>query len=887
MGEAFPTRIGSYEIHREIGRGGMGVVYLARDTKLERDVAIKALPADMADDANRLSRFEREAKTLASLNHPNIASIFGLEEADGRQYIILEHVAGETLADRLARGAMPVHEAIPVARQVAAAIESAHENGVIHRDIKPANIKFSSVGEIKVLDFGLAKALERNDGPDYDSSNASTIARSPTLPGLILGTPGYLSPEQARGRPVDQRTDIFAFGSVLYEMLTGAAPFAGESVTDSIGRTLHADPDWDALPAETPDALRTLLKRCLAKDCKRRLQSIGDARVEIEEVAAGASGGTTGPMWLVAGIASILLLAAVMVYAMTRESEQPLETTARPKLVVLPFRTIGEAPDDVISAALTEELTNRLSTVSGLKVIARFSADQYADRTKTLRQIGDELDVDYVLDPSITWGGSRDAANAIRVSVQLVSIADESVPWSDSYDQVADDVLSVQRDIVPPVVAALNLHFGEADDAPGTENMAAWSAFVRGQNYARMPDPHLESNKSMAVQMFSLAVKHDPRFARAWAELAWAHGIMYLWGHDQTDERLDMLRDAVDEALAIDPDLPEAYIALGLYHQCRLEFVQSLEQYALAARSLPNDSRVLMSTAVAKARLGDYDEAEALIARAMEVNPLDAYLPHELGDVFMFPKRFREAEAFYNYSIQLAPDQVLAYTCQAENFWLQGRLDDAYELIRSMPKRSDPRTIRFQYRTALFYGRYQEAIDCLNQIEGDVIMGHWWYKPKAMLAAAAYGLLGQSAKAQSLYEESVGILETAIAERPKDTRIRQSLGVCYAHLGRPDEALREGRACVEQISLEDDMLAGAKQLAAQAAIFTAAGKLDQATENLERLLAMPSDITPQILRVDPRWRSLQGYPPFEAVMAKYGSDGDVEQRPIIDSDPGR
>ena len=285
---AHPEKIGPYEITREIGRGGMGIVYLAHDTKLDREVAIKCLPDELSDDAERLARFEREAKLLASLNHPHIATIFGIEEMDGNQYIILEYVEGETLAERLQRGAIPVDEALPIAKQIAEAIEAAHEKGVIHRDLKPANIKFTADGEVKILDFGLAKSIETRSLTKTEIANSPTIVReSPTLAGVILGTAGYLSPEQARGRPVDTRTDIFAFGCVLYEMLAGKALFAGETVSDSIGSTLHRQPDFQMLPTETPHSIRTMLRRCLVKESKQRLQSIGDVRVEIEEALSG------------------------------------------------------------------------------------------------------------------------------------------------------------------------------------------------------------------------------------------------------------------------------------------------------------------------------------------------------------------------------------------------------------------------------------------------------------------------------------------------------------------------------------------------------------------------------------------------------------------------
>lgn len=286
--------IGQFRIERELGRGGMGEVYLARDTRLDRPVAIKALPAHLAQDPDRLARFQREAKVLASLNHPGIGAIYGLEEADGQRYLILEFVDGETLAERLVKGPVPVDEALSIAKQVAEALEAAHEKGVIHRDLKPANIMSTPDGVAKVLDFGLART---DDGalpasavtvqPDAPTSPARALAHSPTIPGAIMGTAGYMSPEQARGKPVDKRSDIFSFGCVLYEMLSGTMPFRGETVADAIGATLHKESDLSLLPPTTPLRVRELLTNCLAKDRRNRLHDIGDARLELERAVNG------------------------------------------------------------------------------------------------------------------------------------------------------------------------------------------------------------------------------------------------------------------------------------------------------------------------------------------------------------------------------------------------------------------------------------------------------------------------------------------------------------------------------------------------------------------------------------------------------------------------
>ncbi len=275
------TRLGPYEILAPLGAGGMGEVYRARDGKLNRDVAIKVLPDAFAADAERLARFQREAHVLASLNHPNIAHIHGFEESPGTRALVLELVEGETLAEKIGSGPIPIDEALAVARQIADALEAAHEKGIVHRDLKPANIKLTPEGKVKVLDFGLAKALTR-DASSPEVSHSPTLTAAATQAGVVIGTAAYMSPEQARGKPIDKRTDVWAFGAVLYEMLTGRKAFEGETISDTLAAILKTEPSWTALPASTPLSVRRLLRRCLDRDPKRRLHDIADARLEID-----------------------------------------------------------------------------------------------------------------------------------------------------------------------------------------------------------------------------------------------------------------------------------------------------------------------------------------------------------------------------------------------------------------------------------------------------------------------------------------------------------------------------------------------------------------------------------------------------------------------------
>jgi len=345
------TRLGPYEITGAIGAGGMGEVYRAHDPKLGRDVAIKVLPEAFARDAERMARFQREAKVLASLSHPNIATIYGLEDSGTTRALVMELVEGPTLADRIKTGPIPVDEAVRIARQMADALEYAHERGIIHRDLKPANVKVSNDDTVKVLDFGLAKALE-GDPSSIDISTSPTISRMATMQGVLLGTAAYMSPEQAKAKSVDRRADIWAFGCVLYEMLTGKQAFTGETVTDTLASIIKEEPDWKPLPSATPMRVRVLLQRCLQKDPKQRLQAIGDARISLDEVLSGAPEGTLSlagvsgvasrwRLWIVAGLAALLILIALAGYVGWYLKPTPAKPVTRTVITLPPGQRLA------------------------------------------------------------------------------------------------------------------------------------------------------------------------------------------------------------------------------------------------------------------------------------------------------------------------------------------------------------------------------------------------------------------------------------------------------------------------------------------------------------------------------------------------------------------
>jgi Tol biopolymer transport system component len=346
------VRFGAYDIVASIGAGGMGEVYRARDRRLQRDVAVKILPEAFAGDAERLARFEREARALAALNHPNIATIHGIEECAGRQALVMELVEGETLASRIARGPVPVADVVNLAAQIADAIDAAHGKGIVHRDLKPANISVSADGAVKVLDFGLAKTIVSSPGAE-PSDNETTMLDERTREGTVMGTTAYMSPEQARGEPVDGRTDIWAFGCVVYELITGRRAFVGRSATDVLAAVIRAEPDWRALPDDTPDAVRRLLDRCLRKDVQRRLRSIADARLELDDARLPAPQATGNvrrgwaPYWIAAALA--LMAVAIGIWAL-RPQPVPGEVRLEMFAPLSRYPAVAVSPDGQVVA---------------------------------------------------------------------------------------------------------------------------------------------------------------------------------------------------------------------------------------------------------------------------------------------------------------------------------------------------------------------------------------------------------------------------------------------------------------------------------------------------------------------------------------------------------
>jgi serine/threonine protein kinase len=593
--------LGHYEILGKLGSGGMGDVYRARDTRLDRELALKVLPAQLAEDSERRARFTREAQAVARLKHPNIVTIHSVEEVDGVHFLTMEYVEGQTLASLIPREGLDAETFFRHSIALADAVSSAHEEGITHRDLKPANIMFDKAGRLKVLDFGLAKMLaEGTNAPD----DATVAHISNTAAGQILGTAAYMSPEQAEGKEIDHRSDIFALGIVLYEMATGIRPFSGDTHISTLTAVLRDTPSpISEIKRNLPRHLSRIIHRCLEKDPDRRYQTAKDVRNELEGLKSEVDSGVTlmsepsvgappvaqarSRPWMpwAIGAAAVAVVAAVIwglggpgtddTAGPRTESgptalTTPTSTTTdradgRQMVVVLPFENLGPPEEAYFAAGMTEEITSRLATIGDLGVISRTSATQYDRAGKTTRQIGEDLGVDYVVEGTVRWARAGGGQDRVRITPTLIRVTDDSQLWSDSFDRQIDDIFAVQTEIASQVIEQMGITLIGAEqanlaDAP-TDNLEAYELYLQAEEYRHENPFEWERRR---VEMLEEVVALDPDFLQAWAALSTHHSGWFMTV-DKTEERLARSRAALEKAEAIDPGHPSTHLSRGDY----------------------------------------------------------------------------------------------------------------------------------------------------------------------------------------------------------------------------------------------------------------------------------------------------------------------------------
>jgi TolB-like protein/Flp pilus assembly protein TadD len=876
--------VSHYRIVEKLGEGGMGVVYKAEDTRLKRTVALKFLPPELTRDPEAKTRFIQEAQTASALDHPNICTIHEIGETDdGQMFICMTCYTGEALKDRIERGPLAVEDAVGIAAQIAGGLAKAHARGIAHRDIKPANVFITEDHHAKILDFGIAKL-----------AGQTRLTRA----GTTLGTVAYMSPEQTSGGDVDHRTDIWALGVVLYEMVTGKLPFIGEHEQAVMYSIVNKEPEpLTGVRPGVPVELERIINRCLQKNAEDRYPSADELLADLNrqtrrmqlphefpgaEVPGAPVKRGLSRRWVVAAlVGALVVVAAYAIYSRVvapREKETAPPTAAKKMLVVLPFENLGPPDIEYFADGVTEEITSRLAALSGLGVISRTSAFQYKGAKKSIKQIGEELGVDYVLEGTVRWDKPGKGESRVRVTPQLIRVADDSHLWSDRYDEVLRDIFDVQSRIAAQVIEKLNVSLLEPErqalDARPTANMDAYQAYLRGLDYAARPVFSLETCRS-AIGMFEQAVELDPNFALAYAALARAHAYVVNEGLDPGQDHAARAKTAVDRAFEIQADLPEAYLALGYYYyHCLRDYSKAVETFEVAGKRLPNQNEVHQAVGFIRRRQGHWDQALDDLKRSLELNPRDPNLAFEVGNTYMYLRRYGEAEDCYDRTIALAPNEVWGYSFKALNTWLSsGDLKRARATLERVRETNEPMLQYIWYNQEMLERNYEAAQRRLDSFSGESFELPDASLPKALLAGFAYYLGGQLDRARVSFESARAVLEREVAARPGDARVHSSLGLVYATLGRREEAVREAKRAVEMIPVLQDALLGPRQIDHLAWTYRFLGEYDAALDQLEVELSIPAIMSASLVRLDPGWDPVRDNPRFQRLLEKHSGTG--------------
>jgi serine/threonine-protein kinase len=621
------ARLGPYEILALLGTGGMGEVWKARDTRLNRIVAVKRLSARHSE------RFEQEARTIAALNHPHICQIYDV----GADYLVLEYIEGRTLADRLRSGksGLPPEEAVRIARQIAEGLEEAHTSGVLHRDLKPANVMITTKGVAKLLDFGLARL----------ASVDTDVTR--TQDGTVLGTPAYMSPEQAEGKPLDERSDVFSFGVVLYEMLSGQRAFGGTTTAQVLNAILR----------ETPRRLQTLpvldriVRQCLAKQPSARFQTIAEVRTALEQ--ADREPGSAA------------------------KADEP-QPSIPPSIAVLPFANMSaDKENEYFSDGLAEEIINVLANMPGLKVAGRTSSFFFRGKDVAFEEIGQRLNVDHILEGSV-----RKAGNRIRVTAQLIKVADGFHLWSERYDRELTDIFALQDEVTHAIATALQVRLSPATALPRrrTPNLRAYDAYLKALDQWSRPTPE---SLALVKEYLDRAVALDPEFAPAYTALGLYYSMSTGVGNRPTREVIPLARAAVHKALRIDPSLSEPHALLGAwaggYDNYDWNEAEQHWRLALAREPVPSHIRLWYGNHYLLP-LGRFREALDAMAKGVEGDPLNLLYRHHFADGLRNAGRFQEAEVELRRTLELDGNFPMALSTLGAVYAQQGKWGEALAL---------------------------------------------------------------------------------------------------------------------------------------------------------------------------------------------------------------
>jgi TolB-like protein/Flp pilus assembly protein TadD len=756
------TRLGPYEIVSPLGAGGMGEVYRARDPRLGREVAIKVLPANLASDRGRLNRFEKEARLVASLSHPNILALHDFGQADGVLYAVTELLEGDSLRQRLSSETLPPRKVIEIGAAVAEGLAAAHGKGIVHRDLKPDNIFLTSDGRVKILDFGLARTAELIS-PEAQTAAPTTPA--PTEPGTVMGTVGYMAPEQVRGFLADARSDIFAFGCVLYEMASGKRAFAAATSAETMAAILRDTPA-PVSPTRIVAGLDRIIARCLEKSPDERFQSALDLAFALREMSGESATFRSGPgsaseapprrfrrgRWLVVGLALAAAMAGLLLFLPTLRPNAGLAGAGKiESLAVLPLSNLSADPQqEYFADGMTEELITVLSQINALRVSSRTSAMRYKGTQKSLPEIARELGVDAVVEGSVLRVGDR-----VRITAQLIAAATDKHLWASSYDRDLRDVLALQGDVAQAIAREIGVRLTSEEHSRFTRTKKvapeAYEAYLKGKFYmSRFTAP--DTQKSL--EYFQQATAKQPDYALAHAGIARAYER--LAGSAYTvlspKEAFPKAKAAAMRAVTLDPLLAESYAQLGwASFVFDRDWTTAENQFRRALQLTPNDQELLQNYSLFLARMSRFDEAIREVKRRHELDPLSLGAIVDVGSVLHMARRDAEAIPWFRRVLDMDSTFLRAHWGLGLSLVALKRYDDAIaELRRAADLSSGGVMLGSLGYACAVSNRRAEALEI---VQGLVESSKLHYVPPAAVAIVFSGL-GETAQAMTWLEKA-------------------------------------------------------------------------------------------------------------------------------------
>jgi serine/threonine protein kinase/tetratricopeptide (TPR) repeat protein len=866
--------LGNYQILEEIGRGGMGVIYRARQRHSRRVVALKRILSCHADSRETLMRFRREAQAAANLDHPNILPIYEVSESEGLPFFSMKFAGGGSLLEAAPMLRRDPRRAVALMAKVARAVQYAHVQGILHRDLKPGNILLDGGGEPLVSDFGLAKWLQPN----------SDLTRTPS----IFGTPGYIAPEQVNGSNgnLTPAADVYGLGAVLFHLLTGRPPFTGEHALKVIQQASERPaPKLRSVAPALDRDLETICAKCLEHEPQARYRSAGDLAEDLERWLHGHSivARPVSPpvrLWrwsrrnpIIAGMAALLLALATVVGVMIWNAE----TAARPPrsgLAILPFESLSAEKENAFFAGgIYDGVSTKLAKVADLKVISHNSVAKYRGVRDT-QEIGRALGVAYVLKGSVSRSAGR-----IHLNIQLLDTRKNSQVWTEEYDRDLNDVFTLQSQIAQKVADRLGADVSSTEkaaiqEAPTTD-LIAYDAYLRGKDLingvpfsTRVKDDLLE-----AVRLLDQAVARDPAFFDAYGQLAGAHDRIYFLGFDHTDARLQLSEAAIQSVHRLRPASGETHLVLAQHlYWAYQNYDRAREELAAARRTLPNEARIPLLAGYIDRRQGRWEESLDQMKQALELDPNNLSILQQTSLTYQALRRYKETVATLDKVLAIAPKDIAIKVWRA---WVD------------LQWRSDPRPLHATIETALtqdpkaapfIVGQWLDlALSERDPAAGERVLaaipkGGCYDEnipfPDGWCRGIVARLRGDEPAARAAFTSARRELEQIVRDQPEYAAALCAIGVVDAALGNKEDAVREGHRAIELIPVSKNAIDGGRMIQYLAVIYAWTGDNDRAIERLAEAAKLPgSHVTYGNLRLNPLWDPLRGDPRFEAIVA--------------------